>query len=90
MRTTSLAGVDIEGKDVTKGLTQVNLTADVDTLITHDKTSRFIVVGAVILLFITIVAYFFLDYDTETGIVSVSNTFRLIFIWVLFFDRLFD
>jgi hypothetical protein len=81
MRTTSLAGVDIEGKDITKGLTQVNLTSDVEMLIARDKTSRFIVVGAVILLFMTIVAYFFLDYDTETGIVSVSNTFRLIFIW---------
>lgn len=81
MRTTSLSGVTIEGKGINKGMSQVNMTADVDMIIVRDRTSRFIVVGAVLLLFMTIVAYFFLDYDTETGGVTVSNTFRLMFIW---------
>ena len=81
MRTTSLAGVDVDGKDIAKGLTKINLTSDIETVFIREKTSRFIIVGAVVLLFMTAVAYFFLDYDTETDVESVSNLTRLIFIW---------
>lgn len=80
MRTTSLAGVDIEGKDIANGLTKLNLTGDIKQAFSKEKTSRFIFIGAVILLFLTYIFYFFLDYDTE-GEEGVSNFTRLLFIW---------